>query len=86
MNCRAFLLVNGRLPGVSGKFTEDSEKALLPFDGGHVEAMADGSHAAPEVTAKFSDGFFAVPLSNVGLLGIGLDANVDVLPAEVFLY
>jgi hypothetical protein len=86
VNFRAFLLVNGRLPGVSGKFTEDSEQRLLPFDGGHVEAVADGSHGAAEVTAEFADTLFAVPFGDVCLLGIGLDADVDVLPAKVFLH
>lgn len=86
VNCRAFLLVNGRLSGVSGKFTEESEKGLLPFDGGHVEAVADGAHRAAEVTAEFADALFAVPFGDVSLFGIGLDADVDVLTAEVFLY
>jgi len=86
VNCRAFLLINSRLSGFSGKFTEDSEQCLLPFDGGHVEAVADGSHAAAEVAAEFADGFFAVPLGYVGLFFVGFDANVDVLAAKVCLY
>lgn len=59
---------------------------MLPFDGWHVDAVADGAHRAPEVTAEFPDALFSVPFGNVGLFGVGLDADVDVLPSKVFLY
>ena len=63
-----------------------SEELLLSFADGHVEAVANGAHAASKVSAEFTDCFFAVPLSNVCLLFVGFDADVDVLTAEVCLY
>ncbi len=47
--------------------------------------MADGPHTAAEVSAELADGFFAVPLGDVGLFFVGFDADVDVLAAKVFL-
>jgi hypothetical protein len=83
---RAFLLVNGRLSAVSGKFTWKLKEFLLSFADGHVEAVADSPHAAAEVTAEFADCFFSVPLGDVCLLFVGFDADVYVLSAEVCLY
>ena len=59
---------------------------LLTFADGHVEAVADGAHAAAEVTAEFSDCFFAVPFCYICLLFVGFDADVDVLTSKIFLY
>ncbi len=47
--------------------------------------MADGSHAATEFTAEFTDTFFTIPFGYVCLFIVRLDADIDILPAKVLL-
>jgi len=47
--------------------------------------VADGAHTASEFTAEFTDGFFSVPFGYICLFIVRLDADIDILTAEVLL-